>query len=847
MKKVYVLFLFFSFSFHFLNAQYLYEEADSSTVVRSNGKKLSDPFTGGYNTAQLSEFDVNQDGIMDWIVYDRGHGQVRPYINRGIQDSVSYYYAPQYAKDFPPLKEFLRTADFNNDGKMDLYIGGSNIEVWENISTPSNGLKFKSKGKLSSLFNNDKLTINPGSQSIPGIYDIDGDDDLELFHFGQFGSTMEYHRDLSQERNSTEPFDYERRNTCWGTFIEGGDGSIMLDTCFGPIPPNGESVDFKDETAAQSGGLKTTKHAGSAIAPIDIDNNGSMDMLLSDVDNYELKLLINGDTTHRNSRIIEVRDSFPKYDRPVDLLFPAAYFIDVDNDGKKDMINAPNVFNDIVSIFFPLGHDDIYYYKNIGLNDSAKFNYQRNQFLLEQTLDFGLKSHPVFFDYNKDGLQDLIIGNDGYIDSSLSDIIGQLALLENIGSSQKPEFKLISKNYLDIPSLRLNQVENKASRNLIPTFGDIDGDGDKDMILGDALDNVFFFEDTSLSGQPAAFKFHPEPFQGINFPAKSNSNAPFLYDINKDNLLDLIVSSRGKEISYFLNFGTATQPLFNIELDSIVYQQGKTFRYYLKDIPNYNFFTVGDTLAVNGASNPNNNSFIPLVLTKIDQNNHYLECTNTISGSVDAALNDNSGFINFFNRNWGNISSSSSSLNFLSNPRIFAYRNDKDETNLIVGDGFGRTYFLDEISDTVIGRNNTFNLNISNYTTNFGDNAFISGADLNNDNIIDLAIGNRAGGLKILFGTQPVGFVEDVLNSSPEDFFSIYPNPAKESFRLELKEATQQSTELKIFNSSGQLIKSAQVRNQSIEIDLRQYPKGIYIIQLNSGNQTASKKLIVSP
>lgn len=853
MKKAYLLLLIL-LNFSLSYGQYTYIEADSSVTVSVNDTIIDAPFSGGYNAPQINEFDLNQDGIMDMIIYDRSEGQVRTYINRGIADSVSFHYAPQYASQFPSLRQFLRTADFNNDGKMDLFDGGSNIQVWENISNTIDGLQFQLKTKLLSTFNPGspvRFEINPNTLSLPGIYDIDKDGDIDIFTFNSNGQSLDYHRDLSQERGSSEPFDYERRNTCWGNFLEGGfSSSIFLDTCRGPIPPDGElKVPYRKDISTslsfnRSVNQKSIKHSGSMVSPVDIDNNGSMDLLISDVSGYQLKLLENDDTSSRDSHISSFSDSFPNYDKPVDLLFPAAFFLDINNDGFKDMVAAPNIFNQSSALSF-LGRDDIYYYENIATDSSYLFQFRNSSFLKDQTLDFGLDCHPLFFDYNKDGLMDLLVGNDGYVDSTLKEFIGQLALFENTGTKKDPTFKLIDLNYLQIPSLKLDYVEDKAVRGLIPTVGDLDDDGDMDMLLGVGTNDIFFFEDTALNGQAATFKFHPEPFQGVHFPRRANSHAPVLYDINGDSLLDLITSGVGPIVKYFINFGTKVNPIFNIKLDSIIYQQGKTFRYYLNDVPNYTMFKVDDTLAVNAGSNLNNNSFIPLILTAINSTDHYFECTTTLSGPIDEQLNDTSGFINFFDRNWGHLFSS---ISILRDPSVFPYRNSNGETQLIIGDAQGPSYFFNEVGDSLLNGRDTFNLLISDFLLDYGKNPTITGADINDDGKIDLAIGNEAGGLKLLFGDELiVGLNETADLKEGKQAFSIYPNPTNDLFTIRLNDKVNTPVKLKIIDVNGKIIRQENLLTQSTQFNLTGLSNGVYLIKIEGDDFNETSKIILRP
>ena len=72
---------------------------------------------------------------------------------------------------------------------------------------------------------------------------------------------------------------------------------------------------------------------------------------------------------------------------------------------------------------------------------------------------------------------DLVVANEGYHMGG-SSYAGQLALLENNGSASAPSFNLITDDYAQLSGMGFGP-------GLHPTFGDVDGDGHPDMIVGD--------------------------------------------------------------------------------------------------------------------------------------------------------------------------------------------------------------------------------------------------------------------------------------------------------------------------------------------------------------------------
>ena len=96
MKNKILLFFYYLFVFNALHAQY----SPSSFPLTENGKTYAMPWAGGMNLPQFSEVDLNNDGIMDLVSYDREGDVASTFINGGTAGLVDYDYAKELEKRF---------------------------------------------------------------------------------------------------------------------------------------------------------------------------------------------------------------------------------------------------------------------------------------------------------------------------------------------------------------------------------------------------------------------------------------------------------------------------------------------------------------------------------------------------------------------------------------------------------------------------------------------------------------------------------------------------------------------------------------------------------------------------
>lgn len=551
----------------FSKAQISFFRNNTVTVLKTNGDTLENPWAGGFNSVQFSEIDLDLDGTKDLISFDRTGNRLTTFINNGLPNTVSYSHAPQYIQNFPKISNWVLMRDYNCDGKMDIFTSFSGgIRIYKNTSFGT--LSFTLQDSL--LYSNydpdtgpNFISLYVSGSDIPAIDDIDNDGDLDILTFSASGSYVEYHKNLTIENNGTcDSLSFELRNRCWGFFKENfsNNSVTFYDTCtFNIVNPE-----------------KEQQHAGSTLFTLDIDGNNSKELVLGDAAFNNLTLLYNSDASLNldSSNITGQDTAFPSNHLstiPTDLyVFPAGFYLDVNNDTVKDLIVATNFGGGCKN------KENVWLYENNNASNNPDFSLASNSFLQEGMIEQGEGIFPAFFDYNADGLMDMVIGNYGVYDTSSStNFISSLWLYENIGSSSTPAFQLIDMDYANISTMNLDLVGSQPTLRIAPAFGDVDGDGDVDMIIGDYSGYLHFFENTAGAGNTANLMLAQVQYFGIDVGLFA---APQLIDLNRDLLLDLVIGKRDGYFSYYENTGTINIPNFSFVTSNL--GNVHTKRYY---------------------------------------------------------------------------------------------------------------------------------------------------------------------------------------------------------------------------------------------------------------------------
>lgn len=203
---------------------------------------------------------------------------------------------------------------------------------------------------------------------------------------------------------------------------------------------------------------------------------------------------------------------------------------DIDDDGDLDL-------------FVGNGGGEINFFRNIGTATAPMFDtLQLDPFgLVSQTGASYVSLHLQ--DMDADGDYDLWYGDDGF----------QFVYFKNIGTVTAPAFDTATVNPFGLIA-PYGEYEAKI------TTGDLDNDGDYDMLVGASYADVYYYENTGTDSFPAFAAAVQNPFGLAN--VGGNYAAPTIFDLDNDGDLDVTVNNNYGVLAFFENTGTLAVPAF---------------------------------------------------------------------------------------------------------------------------------------------------------------------------------------------------------------------------------------------------------------------------------------------
>ncbi len=532
--------------------------------VNQNNKNISLPFGGGFDVPKFSACDLDFDGKKDIVIFDREGGKISCYLNKGNTGQIAYEYAPQYAAKFPKkLTEWMLLVDYNGDGKEDIFTaipGG--VKIYKNTSTTLNGISFSLvNADVQADFGSFITRLYSGPADIPAIIDADDDGDIDILSMelgiDTAGDGIYMYKNMSMEtygvKDSVNNFIVHKR--CWGRFRESYQNcNVSLQYQSGPCAtgnryiPEYTKSEFENLVAKK---LTSGKHSGSTLLVFDSNGDGKKDVLIGDIGCNNMYLLENSES-NSNPIFTAFYRFYPTIDPIIVESFPAAFFIDVNNDNKRDLIAAPNTTGNADNF------ENCKLYLNMGTDSAPDFVLSTNAFLEEEMIEVGEGSHPVFVDFDQNGLMDFVVSTTGYFQSNGTYKSG-LTAYKNVGSLNSPAFELVSRDLWSLSNFNIS--------NMVPTFGDVDLDGDIDMITGANDGTFYYFENTAGTGNAFQFTFKSNYLTGLDI---GNLSTPFLNtSLSSNARLAMLSGERFDNINYWQDTSNTAEPKFKLMTDSL--------------------------------------------------------------------------------------------------------------------------------------------------------------------------------------------------------------------------------------------------------------------------------------
>ncbi|MBS1517458.1 MAG: T9SS type A sorting domain-containing protein [Bacteroidetes bacterium] len=475
---------FFTLSFNNSFSQPFVQQFDGINFNLAGGSSYA-PFNGGQNNARIQFVDIDGDNDLDLFSFD-ADTTLYFYLNTGSAQTPQYKLITNRYQGLS-FRNWFYFCDIDNDGDYDLFTGGElqSVKFYRNTGNSTNPVF---QLEINELRSSGDTVIYSEANCVPVFCDIDNDGDKDFFT-GQSLGTITYYENTGSPTN----FVFTFRTDLWQNLI-------IISPAF------------------------DNRHGANSLEFVDIDNDNDFDLFWGDLFSKGIYFIRN-DGTPSQPNVVIVDSLYPHNPPYLSLGFNSTRFVDIDNDGDKDLF--------ISVLYLSQNKNNLTFYRNDGTQSNPLFTRITSNFL--RNLDVGGSGNPAFADLDNDGDKDLIIGGD----------YSTLSYYKNTGNVFNPEFTLQTDS---LPII-------SESFNYSPSFADLDNDGDQDMILGSYLrDSLWFFRNT---GTPENFNFSLEArgYQ-IGLTTLGQSSTPALVDIDADGDFDMFIGGTNGRLIYYENTGT---------------------------------------------------------------------------------------------------------------------------------------------------------------------------------------------------------------------------------------------------------------------------------------------------